>query len=585
MAVHNIRGLGILFLFTLIISGCGSNSAPNISPVSTLEASQDCINCHESTAVSSVTNERITDAWQLSSHNTASSANFSGRGASCGDCHEPEAGHPNSCNTCHGSGIPASGPLVQHNPDRALKCDKCHTRPTFIDPTVGRAHFSNVTAAFVSTQFKGKCRSCHDPHNPSKYFTYNEQWAASGKGDSLATPWNRYDFKSRGTTQPIETTFQSSCVRCHTATGYINYVTSGLTNVSPWGAAELTAGDRSKQTLACPACHDDGNGNAYSFKVRQVSFNGGGIRVYYNYSAAPSSRAAAATTLFPSVRINNNPFIFPDAGTSNLCVVCHSGRAIGQLIKDAAAAGLNFDNVARINAHDFVAGGSLFQATGYEYTHLGRSYTQPVTFQHDNIGLGNFQGTGSSGPCITCHMSSSESHLFLPVTIDSEGVITQITGTACIKCHVGVTAWSPETLQEKKTGYLAALTALYELQKVRPTIGTKIISGETFNPDSTVKSYTYTTKWASAYGGATGADTMGASFNFEALKGDSGAFAHNSAYTRKLIYDSLDWVNDGTMNNDVASAILGLPATTRLGILPAAYRGNYRNLAIAYLIR
>ncbi len=52
---------------------------------------------------------------------------------------------------------------------------------------------------------------------------------------------------------------------------------------------------------------------------------------------------------------------------------------------------------------------------------------------------------------------------------------------------------------------------------------------------------------------------MGAAFNFNLLEHDPGAYAHNRIYTKRLIYDSIDWVDDGIMNYSVGATL-----TTRL---------------------
>jgi len=49
-------------------------------------------------------------------------------------------------------------------------------------------------------------------------------------------------------------------------------------------------------------------------------------------------------------------------------------------------------------------------------------------------------------------------------------------------------------------------------------------------------------------GATTGKNNMGAAFNFNLLEHDPGAFAHNRFYAKRLIYDSIDWLDDNVMN-------------------------------------
>jgi hypothetical protein len=53
----------------------------------------------------------------------------------------------------------------------------------------------------------------------------------------------------------------------------------------------------------------------------------------------------------------------------------------------------------------------------------------------------------------------------------------------------------------------------------------------------------------------TGQNTMGAAFNFNLLEHDPGAFVHNRMYTKRLIYDSIDWADGGVMNYSVGNTL------------------------------
>jgi hypothetical protein len=488
----------------------------------------------------------IPEEWKRSAHNTASPANRTGAGAACGDCHEPAPGHPNNCSRCHGGSVSTSSGTASHDvtlsPDASFKCDKCHGIST-----LGAPHFNNATSAgypasYVTLNNLGKCRNCHNPHDPTSAKAAGEQWAASGHGDTTANPWRYYDFKTRGSSAPAALTYGAICVRCHTTTGYINYVQSGFTDVHAWGSSS----DKTKEVLHCNACHDDGSGKAYSFKVRKVLGNGVGITAYYNYSAVNTSG---------SVKINNTPTVYPDAATSNLCMLCHVGREIGDVIKHADRAGLNFGKVSRIYAHAFPAGADLFQKSGFEFYTSAAKYAH--NFKHNRIGINNDSLTGYKGPCITCHMSSPDKHGFLPIS-SAANAVQAVTATVCGKCHTPTGAagfsLSAPLIQEKIDGLAAALAVIRALE-----IEKKIV---TIDPKT--QRATYTTNWNTLYGAGTvpgsggihaGAYTMGASFNYNTLIADPGAFAHNSVYARMLIYDSIDWLYDGTLNLDAENAI------------------------------
>lgn len=558
----------LIVLPVAAITGCGSNSTGNGGTVSALEASQPCIGCH-STAVSPVTGAGIVDEWRASTHNTRN-------GAGCRDCHEPAAGHPNNCATCHGGGTtPPGTDEVVRNPDDQQKCYTCHAPNSTVHPLT-TPHFARLpatvlvapqtlwdnmtTASYVSSRNAKRCRSCHNPHDNS-VTPHHKDWAESAHGNTLSQAFMHYDFKVRGTSGGAKpaTSVASDCVRCHTSTGYIRYVTSGFTNISAWGrVAPGTPLDKTKEVIGCATCHDDGQENAYSYRIRNVS----GITGYYNYSSVATKKVYLS-------------FPYPDLGASNICVGCHAGREIGDTIKTAAANNLNFANAGFINSHYLTAGSTVFGISGYTFT--GRSYDNAF-FQHDQIGRGNFLGTGTRGPCVTCHMSSPNKHHFLPVTRQHEedkfSPITTVTSTACNYCH-SQKPWTGASLQERKAAYQAALDAL------KDQLANRGFYFQTKNPYffTTPTGSTRISNWksagdTSANGRATGEQNMGAAFNYNLLEHDPGAFAHNSFYVKRLIYDSVDWLDDNQLNNSVGSTLNALPDST-----------PYKTDAIRYLLQ
>jgi hypothetical protein len=60
----------------------------------------------------------------------------------------------------------------------------------------------------------------------------------------------------------------------------------------------------------------------------------------------------------------------------------------------------------------------------------------------------------------------------------------------------------------------------------------------------------------------TGQNNMGAAFNFNLLEHDPGAYVHNRMYVKRLIYDSIDWTDDGVMNYSVGATLNALNPVT-----------------------
>jgi hypothetical protein len=199
---------------------------------------------------------------------------------------------------------------------------------------------------------------------------------------------------------------------------------------------------------------------------------------------------------------------------------------------------------------------------GYEYR-LNVSQTPA----HAAIG---FVEGGTQGPCVACHMSSPRKHVFSPVSSASSGAITAITSPLCSTCH-GVTAFTIDAgyIETKKEGYQAALTVIAAQLAAR---------GVYFN--AAKPPYFFTTNVVASQGPATrvtnwnapaplsqGAQLMGAALNLRLHQSDAG-WVHNATSSKRLLYDTIDYLDDGNpANNSVAVTIqnlAGVDQTTKV---------------------
>ena len=120
------------------------------------------------------------------------------------------------------------------------------------------------------------CTSCHDPHKADKGIGQEHtDWAASGHGDVNGVAWSTEDFKAN-----------ASCIRCHTSTGFINYVQSGYTLPTQTWA---TNGDTTRQVLTCRACHT-------SFNFKNSIRSAGQYTAPYNNGNSPATFPSATTS-------------------------------------------------------------------------------------------------------------------------------------------------------------------------------------------------------------------------------------------------------------------------------------------------
>jgi hypothetical protein len=346
--------------------------------------------------------------------------------------------------------------------------------------------------------------------------------------------------------------------------------------------------------LKCNGCHTNNRG---------ALRNPGAITAKYDYVSGGKTYAKAAHD-------------YPDVAGSNVCMACHTGRESGDtirglndpaLITAGTITAFNFKNSGFINSHYLTAGGQVFTVTGYEFP--GRPYNNIPGYLHDKIGtaatqeLPPYVNTGSNGPCIGCHMSrpnKNGNHLFLPVS-RSATTIGQITGIAsevCFNCHGPSTTLILDLVREQRAQFIESIEVLKEQLDllgiyfepynpyffIAPGFDPSFNQANTANCTTTtnlpVKNWesggttTYTlTGSPGAYSCSTttvnvagipgtGQNNMGAAYNFNLLEHDPGAYVHNRMYTKRLIYDSIDWVDDNIMNYSTGATLDALAPST-----------------------
>ena len=73
--------------------------------------------------------------------------------------------------------------------------------------------------------------------------------------------------------------------------------------------------------------------------------------------------------------------------------------------------------------------------------------------------------------------------------------------------------------------------------------------------------------------GVAGANTMGAAFNYILLLREPGAFAHNPSYAKQLVIDSIDYLDNGVIDDSVAS--IALPGLVASGAITQAVADSF----------
>lgn len=478
----------------LAMAGCGSDNREGATAGGGLAASQACIGCHANNKISPVTGITIVSEYLKSAH--------SGSGASCPDCHKP-TGHPN-------------GGITTNPIDKV--CGDCHTQANM---STGAAHFSGgsslVTgkAAYVAPYDANTCRVCHNPHDMTSVIGINKQWAESGHGNAAADPWSHYPWRTKA---------RNACSRCHTAGGFRSYMTNNLVQPSSVIFGKYTTGH---ETLGCKGCHTD-----YSWKRLSSDSN----VTFALFSTPYKTSSAGIPRTFPALQ-----------GDSNICIPCHAGLESGESVKTAVA---DYTNASFKNSHYLAAAGVFYQKAGFHYYTSAAKMTN--TWNHGNLGVNNYvtsagQATGNNGPCVACHMNGSH-------TLDAIAVAKTTGATGCYGCHGG-----------------EDMALLNEEEKANFDCGMDFF---TFNLNAngmyynTVYPYFYTSAAATTQlknwtndgstnfvgpTGGTGAQTMGAAFNYNLLFREKGAHVHNRKYARRLIFDSVEYLQFATVTNQKIS--------------------------------
>jgi hypothetical protein len=445
------------------------------------------------------------------------------------------------------------------------------------------------------------CVNCHNPHKPP---TQNREWAQSAHADR--NPFNLNSTKTgyfSGAWAHYNWSLSSrmACQRCHTTTGFAAYA-DALRTGDTARAQMLSAGTNTlaavvassaqfkPEMLKCNGCHTDNRGSLR---------NPGTITATYDLVSSGKTYAKASHT-------------YPDLQGSNVCMACHTGRESGDTISglnDPAllSAGTisfyDFSNNGFINSHYLTAGGQVFTVTGYRFP--GRPYNNIPEYRHDKIGtsatllLSPYVNTGSNGPCIGCHMSrpnKNGNHLFLPVSRSTTtyGDVTGIASEVCFNCHGPSSTVILDLVREQKAQYTGALEALNDQLATKlnvyfahyspyffiapgydptydqantascstpsnlPVKNWQTGGSSTFTLSGAAGTYSCTSAVNVAGTPGTGQNNMGAAFNLNLLEHDPGAYVHNRMYAKRLIYDSIDWADDGAMNYSVGATLNAL---------------------------
>jgi hypothetical protein len=323
---------------------------------------------------------------------------------------------------------------------------------------------------------------------------HQEAWSGSAHADAAAEAFRHWD-----NADPKEV--PTSCARCHTPTGYEDYLGADGSAVGTVDAAQAPA----DQGITCIACHNDA-----AETLTEVTFPSG-------------------------VTLSN-------LGDEARCMVCHQGRASGADIDKAIATNALTDTLDTVstelrftNIHYFAAAATLYGSEvngGYQYA--GNTYDSK--FLHaDNINT-----------CIGCHNQHTleirvekcqECHTNVAsqedlVNIRMNGSLEDYDGDGDVTEGI---AGEVSGMQEKLLQAIQAYGTEHQAPiaydpAAYPYFFNDANGNGTVDPEESASE-------TAAYASWTGR-LLKAAYNYQLSVKDPGAFAHNAKYIIELLYDS-----------------------------------------------
>ncbi len=389
-----------------------------------------------------------------------------------------------------------------------------------------------------------------------------------------------------------------NCVRCHSATGFKDYLTTADVTANTVGVPQT-------QVLTCWGCHS----NPANGTLRTLA----GTKATTNYTT-DLGHTPVATLQATGYALSYGKKPFPDVAGSNLCIVCHDGRT-----GDPASQTTNYNTGAAITTpggpHDMPAaatmyvkmgflnlstGGAAQSSAAYRKTLMSDQDGGSVTSTHRKLGTPGMNGDShnptffvkgnldSNGPCVTCHMTGSHS-----LKIDQKAITA-----VCNKCHTSeggndittIAAFNQHFIEPQSEVFQNAMGLAYRAFNAKQTAITyaKSTSGswsaysnsaaDVPASGTTLAKLHYTaanyasylagantlisagaSDWAAAgitYGNTT--KLFGAIGNVKLFTNDAASYAHARTYTRRLLYDSIDFLDDGVLNMSVSATAVAI---------------------------
>ena len=513
-------------------------------------------------------------------------------GMTCGTCHSQTNNKHNinpadpvslalstDCYGCHNTN-PAIWPAAHDATNTLDNCDECHNlasmhaiKGKYVAGSAAQKHQGaptyalgangaqdNATFGWYSarTGYLSQGAICADCHNDASNGV-NGGFSEGGHGRISTNPMNpfvHYDWKARQTAFAAGvwgSRQNGNCTRCHTAYGFMKFsvMTTNYSRLQLKGSVQNDS-TTANNVLICVSCHSD--------------ISNGTLRTDAQPKGNPTTLANGYFALFTSATATVMPgdtkiqIGFPGFHKSGICIPCHSGRSTDQVFTSVI-------NRAKTDLKNYSTIGTSYYQHG---KNMGQTFIGKGA--HDFSGkLATIGGSGhmtvempatipgaDKGPCIGCHYTNPGKDHSLEVVpysnFDMQHGCMNLVG-----CHI---AANPD-VAGMKASFQASVKALTILahQKLDPLRAT---ASELNTERVNVRfGRLYRASNSAADVAKAAIDGYGAWYNWQILKTyDPAAFVHNPQYARQLINDTIDYLDDGIINNSTSATIASLVGQT-----------------------
>ena len=274
----------------------------------------------------------------------------------------------------------------------------------------------------------------------------------------------------------------ASCARCHSGSGFIDYLAQGAMNDYIPSDAVLTGGSIGPQKFSCNTCHD----------------------MHTSFDFANDGYDYALRTLAPVKMMADEAYELDFEGTANICANCHQPRP-SYLPPVDNGMGLYEFTSSRWGPHH---GPQSTMIEGIWGVNIEGSTAYPAP---------KSAGHRTNGACTNCHMGESGGQI--------EGLHTWFPSDAeCAKCHTGGIPSEVAGLEDDMNALLDILVAegILEVE----------IDEETGEEEVGPVPGTYPILVAEA------------AWNYRLIQEDQSHGKHNPNYAKALIKNSLEALNN-----------------------------------------